>query len=82
MTLPLVSVGKSEKDAMSETDEITRLRGDLSYAIDALGRETVRRLAHDKFITDKGLWQEFIQTDAYRRAYNKTTQGQHDHPNS
>ncbi len=42
---------------------------DLQYAIKALGQETVRRLAHDKFITDKGLWQEFIRSEAYARAY-------------
>lgn len=56
-------------EARKVPDETAQLREDLRYAIDALSTETTRRLAHDRFITDRGLWQEFIQTDAYKRAY-------------
>ena len=48
-----------------------KAEGDLAYAINALGQETIRRLAYDRFITDAGLWQTFIETDAYKRAYGK-----------
>jgi hypothetical protein len=59
--------GRAEKAEAAEA----KLREELRSALDALGTETARRLAHDRFITDKGLWQEFTHSTAFKRAYSK-----------